>query len=41
MKLPDKQLSVSDAQLWLQLKNGSEFALGKLIKKYFNPLEQF
>jgi RNA polymerase sigma factor (sigma-70 family) len=41
MKLPDKQLSVSDAQLWLQLKNGSEFALGKLIKKYFNPLQNY
>ncbi|AFK04444.1 RNA polymerase, sigma-24 subunit, ECF subfamily [Emticicia oligotrophica DSM 17448] len=30
--------TTNDSQLWQQLKNGSELALGKLIKKYFNPL---
>lgn len=28
----------NDSQLWQQMKNGSELALGKLIDKYFNPL---
>jgi RNA polymerase sigma factor (sigma-70 family) len=31
----------NDSQLWQQLKNGSELALGKLIKKYFNPLQNY
>lgn len=30
-----------DIQLWQQLKNGSELALGKLIKKYFNFLQNY
>lgn len=33
--------SINDFQLWQQLKNGSELALGKLIKKYFNPLQNY
>lgn len=41
VKLPDNQSTFSDLQLWLQLKNGSELALGKLIKKYFNPLQNY
>lgn len=41
MKLPDSQSFLSDTQLWLQLKSGSELALGKLIKKYFNPLQNY
>jgi RNA polymerase sigma factor (sigma-70 family) len=31
----------NDFQLWQQLKNGSELALGKLIKKYFNSLQNY
>lgn len=31
----------NDSQLWQQLKNGSELALGKLIKKYFNLLQNY
>lgn len=31
----------TDSQLWQQLKNGSELALGKLIKKYFNLLQNY
>ena len=31
----------NDSQLWQQLKNGSEIALGKLIKKYFNLLQNY
>ena len=31
----------NDSQLWQQLKNGSELALGKLIKKYFNPRQNY
>jgi RNA polymerase sigma factor (sigma-70 family) len=31
----------TDAQLWQQLRNGSELALGKLIKKYFNLLQNY
>jgi DNA-directed RNA polymerase specialized sigma24 family protein len=30
-----------DSQLWQQLKNGSELALGKLLAKYFNPLQNY
>ncbi len=41
MKLPDNQSIFSDTQLWMQLKSGSELALGKLIKKYFNPLQNY
>lgn len=41
VKLPDNQSTFSDLQLWIQLKNGSELALGKLIKKYFNPLQNY
>lgn len=33
--------SNTDSQLWQQLKNGSELALGKLIKKYFNLLQNY
>lgn len=31
----------TDSQLWQQLKNGSELALGKLLKKYFNTLQNY
>ena len=31
----------NDFQLWQQLKNGRELALGKLIKKYFNSLQNY
>lgn len=31
----------TDSQLWQQLKNGSELALGKLLKKYFNLLQNY
>jgi len=31
----------NDSQLWQQMKNGSELALGKLIKKYFNLLQNY
>ena len=41
MKLPDNQVLLSDTQLWIQLKDGSELALAKLIKKYFNPLQNY
>ena len=37
VKYPDN----NDSQLWQQLKNGSELALGKLIKKYFNLLQNY
>jgi len=33
--------TLTDFQLWQQLKNSSELALGKLIKKYFNPLQNY
>ncbi|MBU6169170.1 MAG: sigma-70 family RNA polymerase sigma factor [Bacteroidetes bacterium] len=32
---------LNDTQLWQQLKLGSELALGKLIKKYFNQLQHY
>lgn len=41
MKLNDTHSNFSDAQLWKQLKNGCELALGKLVKKYFNPLQNY
>ncbi|GAB3508678.1 RNA polymerase sigma factor [Emticicia fontis] len=31
----------TDSQLWQQLKSGSELALGKLLKKYFNLLQNY
>jgi RNA polymerase sigma factor (sigma-70 family) len=31
----------NDKQLWQQLKQGSELALGKLIKKYFNLMQHY
>ncbi|MBA4850187.1 RNA polymerase sigma factor [Emticicia sp. BO119] len=31
----------TDSQLWQQLKNGSELALGKLLRKYFNTLQNY
>jgi len=31
----------TDIQLWQQLQNGSELALGKLLAKYFNPLQNY
>lgn len=36
-----QQFTNNDSQLWHQLKNGSELALGKLIKKYFNLLQNY
>ncbi|GAB3800757.1 sigma-70 family RNA polymerase sigma factor [Spirosoma humi] len=33
--------TTTDIQLWHQLKNGSELALGKLLAKYFNPLQNY
>lgn len=41
MKLNDTHSNFSDVQLWKQLKNGCELALGKLVKKYFNPLQNY
>ena len=32
---------VNDTHLWQQMKQGSELALGKLIKKYFNLLQNY
>lgn len=32
---------VNDKHLWQQMKQGSELALGKLIKKYFNLLQNY
>lgn len=31
----------TDVQYWVQLKEGSEFALSKLVKKYFNLLQNY
>jgi RNA polymerase sigma factor (sigma-70 family) len=31
----------TDVQYWVQLKEGSEFALSKLVKKYFNILQNY
>lgn len=36
-----KYFDNTEFQLWQQLKNGSELALGKLIKKYFNLLQNY
>lgn len=41
MKITETQSAQSDTQLWIQLKNGSELALGKLVKKFFNPLQNY
>ena len=30
-----------DVQLWQQLKNGDEVAFGKLLARYFNPLQHY
>jgi len=38
MSLPKSSNPNNDVQLWQQLKQGSELALGKLIKLYFNLL---
>lgn len=38
MSLPNSTNTNNDVQLWQQLKQGSELALGKLIKIYFNLL---
>ena len=32
---------VNDTHLWQQMRQGSELALGKLIKKYFNLLQNY
>ena len=32
---------VNDTHLWQQMKQGNELALGKLIKKYFNLLQNY
>ena len=34
-------LTRADKQLWQQLRDGSELALGKLLAKYFNPLQNY
>ncbi|ARK10509.1 sigma-70 family RNA polymerase sigma factor [Fibrella sp. ES10-3-2-2] len=31
----------TDVQLWNQLKSGNELAFGKLLAKYFNPLQNY
>ncbi len=41
MKLNDTHSNFLDVQLWKQLKNGCELSLGKLVKKYFNPLQNY
>ncbi|MCA0233205.1 MAG: sigma-70 family RNA polymerase sigma factor [Bacteroidetes bacterium] len=41
MKPIETSSSQVDSQLWSQLKNGSEWALGRLVKKYFNPLQNY
>lgn len=41
MKITENQSAQSDIQLWIQLKHGSELALGKLVKKFFNPLQNY
>jgi RNA polymerase sigma factor (sigma-70 family) len=40
--IPKEQNSnQTDVQFWIQLKAGSEFALSKLVKKYFNHLQNY
>jgi RNA polymerase sigma factor (sigma-70 family) len=43
IQMPNPQFSnqTNDNQLWEQMKVGSELALGKLIKKYFNFLQNY
>jgi len=41
MKPIETSSSQVDSQLWSQLQNGSEWALGRLVKKYFNPLQNY
>jgi len=41
VKITENQSAQSDIQLWIQLKHGSELALGKLVKKFFNPLQNY
>lgn len=36
-----QSVTQTDLLLWLQMKQGSELALGKLIKKYVNPLQNY
>ena len=39
--MPSSTPTTTDIQLWQQLINGSELALGKLLAKYFNPLQNY
>jgi RNA polymerase sigma factor (sigma-70 family) len=43
MKFTEKQSQSTqdDIQVWMHLKGGNEIALGKLIKKYFNHLQNY
>jgi RNA polymerase sigma factor (sigma-70 family) len=41
MTSKEQSNSLSDEQLWLQLQAGSEFALSRLLKKYFNLLQNY
>lgn len=41
MTFKENQLTQTDTQLWIQLKDGSELALGKLVKKFFNLLQNY
>ncbi|MVM30149.1 sigma-70 family RNA polymerase sigma factor [Spirosoma sp. HMF4905] len=38
---PNPTPTNTDIQLWEQLKNGNELAFGKLLAKYFNPLQNY
>lgn len=35
------QTTQDDIQMWTHLKDGDELAFGKLLKKYFNPLQNY
>lgn len=35
------QSTQNDIQMWRHLKDGDELAFGKLLKKYFNPLQNY
>ncbi len=41
MNFKENQSTHTDIQIWIQLKDGSELALGKLIKKFFNTLQNY
>jgi len=41
MKLKENNSPQTDIDYWVQLKAGSEFALSKLVKKYFNLLQNY